>query len=88
MIRAPLLHELLRGCEVSAELLTYLDQLSTVVVSRVVEEATKHNGERKMLHAEAVEAVLADMFGDELTKTMLAQILAHKHRGFTERPAW
>lgn len=88
MIRAPVLHELLRGCEVSPELLAYLNELCVTVSTRVVEEATAVNGERKLLHADAVERVLSSLFGDEMTKIMLAKILAHKHRGFTETPKW
>ena len=88
MIRAPVLHELLHGCEVSPELLAYLDQVCVAVSTRVLEEASAVNGDRKLLHAEAVERVLPDLFGDELTKHMLTKILAHKHRGFTETPRW
>jgi len=88
MIRTPLLHQLLHGCEVSPELLAHLEQVTTTAASRIVEEAVKQNGQRKLLHAEAVEAVLSDLFGDELTKSMLDQVLAHKHRGFTTKPRW
>lgn len=72
----------------SPELLAHLEQVITASATRVVEEATARNGERKLLHAAAVESVLADLFGDELAKSMLDQILAHKHRGFTTRPQW